>query len=308
MASIAREDVSTSAQEVRAARPHFGSTDLMMIAVAAIWGANFTVVKYGTSVLAPLAFNSVRVALAALALALIAVARGGSRAAARDLATLVALGVIGNGLYQVLFVEGIARTRASDAALVISAGPAFIALLGWARGVERISGRAWLGIGLSILGIALVVFGGTSTAPGESTLLGNGLVVIGSLCWAVFTVLLKPYTHRVDGVQLSAATMTGGALVLLVVSSPAIAAADWGAVRLSAWGAIVYSGLAGLVIAYLFWYRGVRVLGPTRTSMYVNLQPVFALIVAWAVLGERPGPWQVCGAAGVMAGVLLART
>jgi drug/metabolite transporter (DMT)-like permease len=308
MASIAREEVSTSGQHVRPARPRFGSTELMMIAVAAIWGGNFTVVKYGTGVLAPLAFNSVRVALAAASLALIAVVRGGPRARMRDLATLMALGVIGNGLYQVLFVEGVARTRASDAALVISAGPAFIALLGWARGVERISRRAWLGIALSIFGIALVVFGSTSTAPGESTLLGNALVVVGSLCWAIFTVLLKPYTHRVDGVQLSTATMSGGALVLLAVSSPAIAAADWGSVAVSGWGAIVYSGLAGLVIAYLFWYRGVRVLGPTRTSMYVNLQPVFALIIAWAVLGERPGPWQMCGAVGVMAGVLLART
>jgi drug/metabolite transporter (DMT)-like permease len=62
------------------------------------------------------------------------------------------------------------------------------------------------------------------------------------------------------------------------------------------------------VVAYLFWYRGVRVLGPTRTAMYVNLQPVFALLVAWAGLGEQPGLWQICGAAGVMVGVLLART
>lgn len=279
----------------------------MMLAVAAIWGANFTVVKFGTRVLAPLAFNSVRVALAAVALTLIALLRRGPRPDKRDLAVLIALGVVGNGLYQVLFVEGIARTRASDAALVISAGPAFIALLGWARGIERVSRRAWLGIVLSMVGIALVVFGGTSAAPGESTLLGNGLVVAGSLCWAIFTVLLKPYTHRVDGVQLSAATMVGGAILLLAVSSSAIAAADWSAVRFSAWSAIVYSGLAGLVVAYLFWYRGVRVLGPTRTAMYVNLQPVIALVIAWAALAERPGPWQIGGALGVMAGVLLAR-
>jgi drug/metabolite transporter (DMT)-like permease len=280
----------------------------MMLAVAAIWGANFTVVKYGTRVLAPLAFNSVRVALAALALTLIALLRRGPRLSVRDLGTLVALGLIGNGLYQVLFVEGIARTRASDAALVISAGPAFIALLGSVSGRERVSKRAWIGIALSIAGIALVVFGGAAAARGESTLLGNMLVVTGSLCWAIFTVLLKPYTHRVDGVQLSAATMAGGALLLSVVSAPAIFSADWGALRLSAWGAIVYSGLAGLVVAYLFWYRGMRVLGPTRTAMYVNLQPVFALVIAWAALSERPGPWQVCGAVGVMAGVLLART
>lgn len=308
MTSIAREEVPASARDMPAARPRFGSTDLMMIAVAAIWGGNFTVVKHGTAVLAPLAFNSARVALAALALTLIALARRVPRPLRKDLATLVALGLIGNGLYQVLFVEGIARTRASDAALVISAGPAFIALLGWARGSERISRQAWFGIGLSILGIALVVFGGAASAPGQSTLLGNALVVLGSFCWAVFTVLLKPYTGRVDGVLVTAATMFGGALVLLVVSAPSIAATNWSALQPSAWGAIVYGGLAGLVVAYLFWYRGVRVLGPTRTAMYVNLQPVFALVIAWALLGERPGPWQVCGAICVMGGVLMART
>jgi drug/metabolite transporter (DMT)-like permease len=307
MTSIVRE-LTTSGRHAIAARPRFGATDLMMLAVAAIWGANFTFVKFGTRVLAPLAFNGVRVALAAVALTAVALARGGPWPSRRELATFLALGVIGNGLYQVLFVEGIARTRASDAALVISAGPAFIALLGWIRGTERISGRAWVGIALSIAGIALVVLGGSRTAPGASTLLGNALVVAGSLCWAVFTVLLKPYTHRVDGVQLSAATMVGGATVLLLVSAPSIAAADWAAASGATWGAIVYSGIAGLVVAYLFWYRGVRVLGPTRTAMYVNLQPVFALAVAWVALGERPGVVQIVGAAGVMTGLLLARS
>jgi drug/metabolite transporter (DMT)-like permease len=306
MTSIARE-VSAPTERASAVRPRFGSTDLMMLAVACIWGANFTVIKFGTGILAPLAFNGVRVALAALALAGIALVRRGSWPSRRELATLVAIGAIGNGLYQVLFVEGIARTRASDAALVISAGPAFIALLGWAAGTERVSRRAWAGITLSVAGIGLVVFGGAAAAPGQSTLLGNALVLAGSLCWAVFTVLLKPYAHRVDGVQLSAATMVGGAIVLLVVASPSIAAAEWRSVGAPAWGAIAYSGIAGLVIAYLFWYRGVRVLGPTRTAMYVNLQPVFALLVAWAALGERPGIPQLFGAAGVMAGVLLAR-
>src|SRR5918992_866110 len=306
MASIARE-VAAPTDETRAARPRFGATDLMMLAVAGIWGANFTVVKYGTRVLAPLAFNGVRVGLAALALTGIALLRRGPWPSARELAALVGIGMIGNGLYQVLFVEGIARTRASDAALVISAGPAFVALIGWLAGTERISPRAWIGIALSIAGIGLVVFGGTAAAPGQSTLLGNGLVLVGSLCWAVFSVLLKPFTHRVDGVQLSATTMVGGAIALLVVAWRPVAAAEWSAVGPPAWGAIAYSGIAGLVVAYLFWYRGVRVLGPTRTAMYVNLQPVFALLVAWTVLAERPGLSQLAGAAGVMAGLLLAR-
>lgn len=307
MASIARQ-VTAPTDDVSAARPRFGATDFMMLAVACIWGANFTVVKYGTRVLAPLAFNSVRVALAALALTLIALLRRGPWPSGRELGTLLGIGMIGNGLYQVLFVEGIARTRASDAALVISAGPAFVALIGWLAGTERVSPRACIGIALSIAGIALVVLAGTAAAPGQSTLLGNGLVLAGSLCWALFSVLLKPFTHRVDGVQLSAATMVGGAIALLAVASPSVATANWRAVGPAAWGAIVYSGIAGLVIAYLFWYRGVRVLGPTRTAMYVNLQPIFALLIAWAVLGERPGATQLLGAAAVMTGLLLARS
>jgi drug/metabolite transporter (DMT)-like permease len=307
MTSIARANV-TSPENVSPSRPGFGVTDLMMLAVACIWGANFTVIKYGTGVLAPLAFNGARVALAAVALSIIALLRRAPWPSSRTVTTLLAIGVIGNGLYQVLFVEGIARTRASDAALVISGGPAFVGLLGRAAGIERVSPRAWFGIGLSIAGIALVVLGAAAAAPGRSTILGNGLVLAGSLCWAVFTVLLKPYTRQVDGLQLSAVTMVGGATALLLVSSPSIAATDWTRVGPSAWIAIVYGGIAGLVIAYLFWYRGIKLLGPTRTAMYVNLQPVFALIIAWAVLGERPGIPQLFGAAAVMAGLLLARS
>jgi drug/metabolite transporter (DMT)-like permease len=73
------------------------------------------------------------------------------------------------------------------------------------------------------------------------------------------------------------------------------------------WGAIVFSGLGALVIAYLCWYRGVRVLGPTRTSMYGNLQPVVALIFAWALLHEVPTLMQGMGAASIITGLLLTR-
>jgi len=71
---------------------------------------------------------------------------------------------------------------------------------------------------------------------------------------------------------------------------------------------MVYSGIGALVIAYLFWYRGVRVIGPTRTAMYSNVQPVFAVIIAWVVLGEVPTLWQGVGAASIMSGLLLTRT
>jgi drug/metabolite transporter (DMT)-like permease len=220
---------------------------------------------------------------------------------------LLALGVLGNGIYQFFFVEGIARTSASDTALVVAASPAIIALIGRVRGVDRVSARGATGIALSIGGIGLVVLGSTRAVSGHSSLLGDLLVLCGSISWSVYTVLLKPYTERVSGVQLSALTMVGGAVPLVIVAWPAIAGAHWPAVPVSGWLAVLYSGVFALVIAYFFWYRGVRVIGPTRTAMYTNLQPVIAVLVAWLMLSEWPTPWQGVGAACIMGGLVLTR-
>jgi len=133
-------------------------------------------------------------------------------------------------------------------------------------------------------------------------------IVFGSLAWAIYTVLLKPHTHRVPGMQLSAFTMIGGALALLVVASPSIVHAPWASMPLAGWASIFFSGMLALVIAYYFWYRGVRIIGPTRTAMFSNLQPLFAVAMAWAMLGERPTIWQGVGAITIMTGLILTRT
>jgi drug/metabolite transporter (DMT)-like permease len=283
--------------------------------MALIWGVNFSIVKYGTVVLHPLAYNAVRVALAAVSLVIIAqlwTNRSGPVAsgwpARRDALALLGLGTLGNGLYQILFIEGLARTRAGDAALVIAASHAFIALIGRLRGTEHIAIRGMMGIALSMAGIGLVVVGsGHGGTARSASLVGDLLILAGCLCWAVFTVFLQPYTHRVGGLYLSALTMVGGLIPLLLVALPSLLATPWRAVPSAAWGAIAYSGFGALVLAYLFWYRGVRVLGPTRTAMYSNLQPVFAVVVAWLVLGELPSSWQIVGAVAIISGLILTR-
>lgn len=282
---------------------------VLLLMMALIWGINFSVVKYGTGFVAPLAFNSVRVALAAVALLCIAVAAGGRWPSRRDALALLLLGMLGNGLYQVLFIEGVARTRAGTAALVLASSPALIAVLGRALGVERTTRRRWAGIAIQLCGMALVVFGSARAATSDSgSLTGTLLVLAGALAWAIFTVMLKPYTHHIHPLQLAALTMAGGALPLALLALPDVATTSWRAVPFDVWVAIVYSGIGGLVIAYLFWYRGVRAIGPTRTAMYGNLQPIIALAVAWMTLHEMPTVWQGLGATGIMSGLLLTRS
>jgi drug/metabolite transporter (DMT)-like permease len=289
-------------------RPGVWLTDVSLVLMALIWSVNFSVVKFGTTLVDPLAYNGMRVSLAAVLLLVIASVARTAFPPWQTIAALLALGVLGNGVYQFFFVEGIAHTRASDAALVIAASPAFIAIIGRIRGVERIRPRAAAGIGLSMTGIAVVVLGTAQSTTGHATLLGDFLVLCGSLAWAIYTVLLKPYTHRVTGLQLSAFTMSGGAVALLSVAWPAVVHASWSTLPALGWLAILYSGIFALVVAYYFWYRGVRIIGPTRTAMYSNLQPIIAVIVAWIMLGETPTVWQAAGATCVMSGLLLTRT
>lgn len=280
----------------------------MLLMMALLWGINFSVVKVGTQLLDPIAFTGVRVSLAVLCLYGIGSFLRQPWPRGRQLITLFAIGMLGNGIYQIFFIEGIARTRAGTAALVLAAGPAFVALLGRIRGSERIGRRGWIGIALQLGGMVFVVMGSAQSTNGDDTLLGNALILAGGLCWAVFTVLLKPFTTRLHGLHISAITMTGGALLLLAVGGPAIARTDWSLLPTRGWMAILYSGIGALVIAYLLWYRGLKVLGPTRTAMYINLQPLIALLVAWGTLHEVPTPWQWLGAASIMTGLVFART
>ncbi|HMA23450.1 MAG: DMT family transporter, partial [Gemmatimonas sp.] len=258
MGSTATETVTPG--HATTTRPGVWLTDISLVLMALIWGVNFSVVKFGTTLVAPLAYNGLRVMLAAVVLMTIVVASKAPLPPRRVIVSLLALGVLGNGIYQFFFVQGISRTRASDAALVVAASPAFIAIIGRLRGVERASPRRVMGILLSIAGIALVVFATTRGDDGRSSLAGDLLVLAGSLSWATYTVLLKPYTEHVSGIQVSAFTMTGGAVPLFLVALPAIVHASWSTVPAIGWGALLYSAVFALVIAYLFWYRGVRVI------------------------------------------------
>jgi drug/metabolite transporter (DMT)-like permease len=290
------------------AHASFGVTDVLLFMMAVIWGINFVVVKYATHVFNPVAFTGLRVGTAAVFLIAVAFARGRFTLPRRDVIGLLLLGVIGNGLYQLFFVHGVARTRAGNAALIVAAAPAFIALFARVRGLERVRRLTLVGIALSVLGVGLVIAGSARPSNGEVTLLGSTLVFFGVLCWSVYTIMLQPYTKRIDVIRLAAITMVGGAVPLLIASTPALIATDWSVVGRGGWLALFYSSVISMGVGYFFWYRGLRVLGPTRTAVYANLQPIIALAVAWAFLGEIPTIFQGVGAATIVAGVFLTRT
>ena len=282
------------------------ATELSLVAMAVIWGVNFSVVKYGTQVMNPIAYNTLRMVLGCVVLLAVAYARPGRRPDRADKLRLLSLGVLGHCVYQLLFVQGIALTRAGTASLVVAASPAVVAIVARAFGHERLPMKTVAGIALSIAGVVLVV-GGSLTADGTSHLVGDLLILAAVVVWAFYTTGLLPLTQRVQPAQVAAWTLVGGVAPLLVIAAPALLATEWAAVTPLTWGAVAYSGLLAMVVAYLVWYRGVREIGPTRTAMFANLQPIVAVLVAWGALGEVPTAFQGAGAGAVIGGLYLAR-
>jgi drug/metabolite transporter (DMT)-like permease len=272
-----------------------------------IWGLNFAVLKYGTRVLEPLAYNGVRLAVGSVVMVAIVSMRRAPRLAPRDLRALLALGLLGTGVYQVFFIYGLARTRAGTASLVVASSPAVIAVVGRLLGVERVNARQVVGITLSIAGVAFVILSSAAAHEGRASVIGDLLILTSVVCWSFYTHLVRPFTHRIDGMQIATWTLVGGTIPVVLLAAPAIARSDWSGVTALTWTAVMYSGVASMGIAYLFWYRGVRVIGSTRTAMFSNLQPIIAVMAAWPLLGERPTMWQGIGAAAVLGGLLLTR-
>lgn len=279
--------------------------DLLLLLMVVIWGSNFTVLKVALVDLPPLAFNSLRLVIASLLFVIPLATRGAGPVSRKDLLGMFALGVVGHFVYQLCFLGGIARTSVANSALIIGTSPISVALLTAATGHERVAARHWMGAALSVAGIYLLV--GHDAELSRETLVGDLLILLANVCWAVYTVGARPLLTRHSALVVTGYSMTFGTVLYVLVGFPEFARQNWRAVHLSAWLALAFSSVLALNVAYLIWYTAVQRLGNIRTSMYSNIVPIVAMLVAVVGLGERVGPNKLVGAAAILSGVALTR-
>ena len=136
----------------------FGVTDLYMLMAILIWAVNFAFIKIALKEFRPLVFNGIRMAFASMALlSILFLSRQGLGVQKRDIWKIVALGIIGNTVYQLLFIQGINLTTASSTAIIMAMTPVSVALLSSLLKHEKIHRAAWVGILLSFAGFYLVI-------------------------------------------------------------------------------------------------------------------------------------------------------
>ncbi len=283
------------------------AADLGMLTVCLIWGLNFSVTKLAIAQMPPLAFTAIRFSTASLLLWLILRLTEKAQPLPRPvLVRLIVLGVVGNTLYQLVFITGLAHTTATNSALILAMMPMTVAVMAGMLGYERITSRMRWGIFLGTAGVVLVIATrGVGFSAG--TLVGDLLSVLAVLTWASYTVGLRAVPPGVSSLRVTTVTTIAGAPGLVLAGLPQVARLEWAAVPREAWGGLIYATLLSLVVAYLLWNRSVKAVGSTRTAIYMCITPVVAVAGAWLILGERPHPLQGLGAVLIVAGVLLTR-
>ncbi|HET6404876.1 MAG TPA: DMT family transporter [Candidatus Thermoplasmatota archaeon] len=287
-------------------RPSERSLLVGLLLVQVFFGGLGVAAKLVYPHLTPLALALAR--LVAGAVVLIALERILVRSARppwRDLGAFALFALLGVVLNIGLYLEGLKRTTATNAILVIATIPAFTLLIAALMGRERASRIQVAGIALSFLGVVGLVFakgGGIDL----STVTGDLMVLANSLSYSFYLVLSKPYLARYDSTTLVAWVFAFGVLEMAIVGLPDLVGADWAALDRTAWLGFAYVLLLGTVFTYGVNAWVLRHTSASHVANFVYLQPVVGVAAAAWILKE-PLTWQILASGLViLGGVTLA--
>jgi drug/metabolite transporter (DMT)-like permease len=270
------------------------------------FGTNFTAVKYVVESVPPILFAASRFTLAGLLLLPVALLSGPQgRLARRDLLPMIGLGVVGVTVTQSVFTIGVSLTTAANTALVYSTSPVWGMLLGFVLGWERPRASGILGVGLCLVGVGAIVYGGLDFAG--TSLAGDALILAAAVCWGSYTVLTLSLLRRYSAIAVAAYAMTFGGLAAFPLAAFDLDV-DMGSLDGSVWLAALYSALCSSAFGFAAWGWGVSHVGANRVLVYQYLVTLTGVSTGILLLGEDFGPGQLVGAAIILAGVYLARS
>lgn len=281
--------------------------DLMLTATVVIWAFNITVTKYVlTHGFRPLAYASIRYAAAALLFAALTIALEGTLrvGGGRSFALLGAAAVflLAN---QFAFVYALKLGTATTVALILGTTPIFTAIISFGVGLERLSLQFWLATAITFGGVALVAVGSGGSL--SSDLGGDLLALILSATWALYTVTIAPLMRRYSPYRISAVVLLVMCVPLLAAASGQLGGQDFGKLGWLVWLCLGFAIVGPLTLTNVLYFTAIHRVGPSRATLFTNLQPFVAAVFAFLILSEHLHWLQVTGGVAILFGILLER-
>jgi drug/metabolite transporter (DMT)-like permease len=279
-----------------------------LASVVLVWAGAFAAIKYllDTALTGPeIALARYLISVPGFVLAfrfaggLPGITRGG-------LARIAVGGIFGTTVYHIALNEGEQFTTSGTAAVIIGTSPAVTLGMAVALGLERFSAWRALGLVLAFSGVVVVVTLGSGENVSFADAKGPLIILVASIAFAVYNVVLKPVTTLADPIAISSAAGLFGTAALLPFLR--VDSLDhFTAVGLWEWTLIAYLGLVCTLFAYIAWTIGLRSLDASRASSYLYGIPPLAVLIGAATLGETVTLWLVLGTLMVIGGVAMAQ-
>lgn len=276
-----------------------------LVVAMALWGSSFIALKIAFAELPPMWVIFARMALGSLVFLAAWRWRGRLDYRAGDWKYLLGLAVCEPCLYFVCEALALKNTSASQAGMITALLPLLVAMGAFVFLRERISRTCLAGFLLAVVGVVWLSLAGEADDHAPAPLLGNFLEFLAMLCAMGYILTLKYLSERYSTFLLTAMQSFVGALFFLPL-------AMWSAplpqsISPTALTAVLYLGLAVTVGAYGLYNFAVSRLPASQASAFVNLIPLFTLIFAVLLLGERLNFQQICAAGLVFVGVALSQ-
>lgn len=281
-------------------------TEVALIFAALFWGMNFAATKYAADFLPQLFIVAFRFIGGGLLLLLVLrTLNPESRLRRKDLLPMMGLGCFGIGAAQTAFTFGISLTSAASTGLVFTTAPVWGMVLGFVLGFERPGWKGVVGVGLCILGVGMVLYGGLSSE--DDSLLGDLVILLAAMCVGAYTVLSMPMLRRHSPLAVATYPTLFGGPVVLLLSLPYLPKVEWGSLGAGPWAALAYSAILATAFAFAAWQRGISRIGANRVLIYQYLITLTGVTSGMIFFGEDLTTDKIVGGAVILVGVYLAR-
>jgi drug/metabolite transporter (DMT)-like permease len=280
---------------------------LLLSLTSLFWAGNIVLARYVAGHVPPMTLSCVRWIGAFLMLLPFAWPhlRRDWPALREKLPLMVTLSATGFALNNALSYWALQYTEALNALLIQSAGPLFVALWSLMFGV-RLTWAQIAGIAISLLGVLVIILRGDFGALGNIQFNKGDVMFAGALlAFGLYAALMtrRPKTHQLSLISF---TMGCGALLLLPFSVWEISTGFTPKPDTLTIATLIYVVIFPSTLAYLFFNRGIALIGPNRAAPFFHLVPVFGSAMAILLLGEQPRLFHLVGYLLVLAGVVIA--
>jgi drug/metabolite transporter (DMT)-like permease len=278
---------------------------LDFVLLAAIWGASFLFMRMGARELGALPTAGLRVAIAALFLLPILLARGQAPALRQHWKLTFVVGVLNSAIPFVCFSYALLSITTGLSSILNATVPLFGAVIAWLWLKDRPNGSRILGLLIGFLGVALLAWDKASFKPdatGNATGWAVLACLLATLCYGIAASFTKRYLSGLPSLVSATGSQLGAAIALIPL-------AWWfwpdHAVTLQAWLAVVALGVLCTGVAYILYFRLIERAGPARALSVTFGIPVFAVLYGVLLLGEVVTPWMLVCALVIVAGTSL---